>query len=195
MSRVEEVPESTANPIVRTVYAISKRQYGQVPTPLKLFARRPLLLEGYGAFEWAFGRSGKLEERVKALVQIKAAAIAGCEYCLDIGSFEGSENGVTVEQLAELPRHRESEHFSDAEKAALDYAAAMTRTPVDVPAALFDEVRTHFDEDQIVELTTAIALENFRARFNWALDIAPQGFADGAVCAVKEPPTPVSATA
>ena len=194
MTRIEEVPENTVNPIVRTAYAISKRQYGMVPTPLKLFARRPLLLEGYGAFEWAFGRAGKLDARVKALVQIKAAAIIGCEYCLDIGSFEGGENGVTAEQVVELPRYRDSEHFSEAEKVALDYAVAMTLTPVDVPDALFEQVRAQFDEDQIVELTTAIALENFRGRFNWALDISPQGYAEGAVCATKESP-PAAATA
>jgi alkylhydroperoxidase family enzyme len=47
----------------------------------------------------------------------------------------------------------------------------MCRTPVDVPDAVFDELRRHFDEPQIVELTAAIALENLRARFNRALEV------------------------
>jgi alkylhydroperoxidase family enzyme len=47
----------------------------------------------------------------------------------------------------------------------------MCRTPVDVPDAVFEELKRHFDSKQIVELTMTIALENFRARFNRALEI------------------------
>ncbi len=47
----------------------------------------------------------------------------------------------------------------------------MCRTPVEVPDAVFDELRRHFNEPQIVELTAAIAIENLRARFNRALEI------------------------
>lgn len=64
----------------------------------------------------------------------------------------------------------------------LDLAVAMTRTPVDVPDALVDDLREHFDEKQLVELTAAIAWENFRARFNRGFDVAAQQFSDGAVC-------------
>ncbi len=64
----------------------------------------------------------------------------------------------------------------------LDYATAMSRTPVEVDAAVFGAVRERFDEAQVVELTAAIAWENYRARFNHALEIAAQGFSEGAVC-------------
>jgi len=68
----------------------------------------------------------------------------------------------------------------------IDYATAMTRTPVEVPEALFDALRAHFDEAQMVELTAAIAWENYRGRFNHAFGIESQGFADGAFCALPE---------
>lgn len=70
----------------------------------------------------------------------------------------------------------------------LRYADAMTDTPVDVPAGLFEALRGHFDEVQLVELTSAIAWENYRARFNHALEIESEGFSDGAFC-----PTPLRA--
>lgn len=54
----------------------------------------------------------------------------------------------------------------------------MTKTPVEVPDAVFDEVRRHFDESAIVELTAMIALENFRARMNHALDIPSDDLCD-----------------
>lgn len=62
----------------------------------------------------------------------------------------------------------------------------MTRTPVDVPQALFDALRARLDEAQMVELTAEIAWENHRARFNHALGIEAQGFSEGAFCALPE---------
>ncbi len=61
--------------------------------------------------------------------------------------------------------------FSDAEKAALRFAESMCERSVNVPDAVFEELRRHFDEKAIVELTAMIALENMRARFNRALQI------------------------
>jgi 4-carboxymuconolactone decarboxylase len=68
----------------------------------------------------------------------------------------------------------------------LDYASAITATPVDVPEGLFAELRRHFDEAQLVELTAAIAWENYRARFDHALAIDAQGFSEGAYCVLPE---------
>jgi 4-carboxymuconolactone decarboxylase len=63
----------------------------------------------------------------------------------------------------------------------------MTRTPVEVPEALFTALREDFDDAQLVELTALIAWENYRARFNRALDIEAQGFAsEGGFCALPE---------
>jgi hypothetical protein len=63
----------------------------------------------------------------------------------------------------------------------------MSRTPVEVPDALFARLREHFDEAQLVELTSAIALENMRGRFNLALGVGAAGFSEGLVCAVPTP--------
>jgi alkylhydroperoxidase family enzyme len=62
----------------------------------------------------------------------------------------------------------------------------MTKTPVEVQDGLFAELRAHFDEAQIVELTAAIAWENYRARFDHALGIEAQGFSEGAYCPLPE---------
>ncbi len=58
----------------------------------------------------------------------------------------------------------------------------MTSTPVEVPHTLFDELRKRLSEAQLVELTAAIAWENFRARFDHALEIGSQDFSEGAYC-------------
>ena len=66
----------------------------------------------------------------------------------------------------------------------LEYADAMTRIPVDVPDALFARLRERFSEAQLVELTSAIAWENYRARFDHALGIEGENFSEGSVCAI-----------
>jgi hypothetical protein len=62
----------------------------------------------------------------------------------------------------------------------------MSKTNVDVPDELFARLREHFDDEQIVELTAAVAIENFRARFNDALGIPPSGFSEGMFCPVPD---------
>lgn len=76
--------------------------------------------------------------------------------------------------------------FSGTEKLVLRYAVAMTKTPVEVPEDLFDALQRVFDERQLVELTSAIAWENYRARFNHAFGIESEGFYKGALCLLPQ---------
>ena len=62
----------------------------------------------------------------------------------------------------------------------------MTLTPVEVSDELFAALRQHFDDAQLVELTAAIAMENYRARFNHAFEIEAQDFSRGAYCPLPE---------
>ena len=79
-------------------------------------------------------------------------------------------------RLADLADWRQSGAFSELERVALEYAERITYTGQKVDDALFARVKAHFSEPQIVELTAAIALENFRSKFNPALGIEAQGF-------------------
>jgi alkylhydroperoxidase family enzyme len=79
-------------------------------------------------------------------------------------------------KLAAVGNWRESPLFSVSERVALDYAERMTITGQEVDDALFAQLKQHFTEAQIVELTAAIALENFRSKFNPALGVESQGF-------------------
>ena len=83
----------------------------------------------------------------------------------------GRDAGITDAQLADLAVFETSPHFDRREKAVLRYAEGMTHTPAEVSDAVFAEVQALFSTEQIVELTAALALENFRARFNCALKI------------------------
>jgi len=91
---------------------------------------------------------------------------------------------VTEQQLLDLATFETSPAFTEVEKLVLRYAVAMTRTPVDVPDEVFARLQQHFTPQQLVELTSAIAWENYRARFDHAFGIEAAGFSAGAVCAL-----------
>ncbi len=84
--------------------------------------------------------------------------------------------GASEEKVRQVERAAESDLYSERERAALAYAEAMTVTGRKVTDELFARVRAHFSEPEIVELTAAVALENFRSKFNSALGIEAQGF-------------------
>jgi alkylhydroperoxidase family enzyme len=95
---------------------------------------------------------------------------------------------VTEAQILGIARYRESDAFSPLEKAVLDYAVALSSTPANASDELVARLRKDLSDEQLVELTAAIAWENFRARFNRGFDVAAQGYSQGAVCPIPERP-------
>jgi AhpD family alkylhydroperoxidase len=192
MSRIDELAPAEQSPFVRLSRRLARRKIKQITgtetetmlEPLDAYARAPRLLLGIAMLEESTAKLHRVPERLKVLAELKAATLTQCEYCIDIGSHIAHRAGISEEQLLALPHHRDSELFSDDEKLALDYAVAMSSTPVSVSDELFDRLRARFDDAQIVELTNIIALENMRGRFNLALGIGSSGFREGMVCAV-----------
>src|SRR5215469_9489831 len=193
MPRMPGVPARQAGPYVRMAYYFTRRIVsrltgGRSPEgmlqPLQMYAYLPGLLRGYAGLERATAKLHGVSKRQRALAELKAATVVQCEYCIDMGSQISREWGLTDEELLALPAYRSSPLFTDVDKLVLDYAAGLSRTPVEVPDALFTELRTHFDEAQIVELTHVITLENLRGRFNLAMGIGAAGFSEGMVCAL-----------
>ena len=98
----------------------------------------------------------------------------------------GRKAGVTEKKLMALAGYEASPDLTDLEKLAVQYAVEMTKTPVEVPDALFAELRRNLSDKQIVELTSVIAWENYRARNNHALGVESEGFSKGAFCPLPD---------
>jgi|ERR1035437_184268 alkylhydroperoxidase family enzyme len=101
-----------------------------------------------------------------------------------MGSAVSRASGISAGQIANLNRYRSDFNFSELERLVLEYADGMTHTPVEVPGALFARLRERFSEAELVELTSAIAWENYRGRFDHAFGIEAENFSEGAVCAL-----------
>ena len=169
-------PKSDAGPLGRVAEWLTRRRVGRTIEPVQVALHHPRLLCGMGAFESALDGADALDWRLKELVALKAASVVNCSFCLDIGSAEARKHGVGVDELHALAEHGESDLFSAREKLALDYAAALSRSPVEVPDELVGESRATFDERELLELNYMVAWENFRARSNKGLGIEPAGF-------------------
>jgi AhpD family alkylhydroperoxidase len=196
MARIEGVSPAHAGLYVRiachftrrSIAALTGRETERMIEPLEMYAQVPVLFKGYAKLEQASAKLHRLDRRLQALAELKAATLTHCEYCIDMGSAISRRWGLTDQEIRALSHYQTSPLFSELDKLVLDYAVGMSRTPVDVPDQLFDGLRRHLDDGEIVELTHHIALENMRGRFNLALGIGSAGFSDGMVCAVPSAP-------
>jgi AhpD family alkylhydroperoxidase len=168
----------------RIVYAMTKRKVGRVVMPVQLVAHHPKLLWGYGQMEQAFASSHLVAAGLKDLAQLRVATLVGCPFWIDIGSAVSRKSGISQEQIEELPSYLTSSLFSESERLVLEYADAMTETPVGVADALFRRLREKFTDPELVELTATLAWENYRARFDHALGVESEGFTQGSYCAL-----------
>ena len=191
MARIKPVSSAQAGLRVKIAYHFTRRSIGKLTgretermiEPVQMYAHVPVLFRGYAKLEQATAKLHRLDKRLHALAELKAATLTQCEYCIDMGSAISRRWGLTDEEILALPSYQTSPLFSELDKLVLDYAVGMSRTPAQVPEELSDRLRQHLDDGQIVELTHHIALENMRGRFNLALGIGPAGFSNGMVCA------------
>jgi 4-carboxymuconolactone decarboxylase len=194
MSRLPAVTDRDASLSAKIAFYFMKRHFARLTGrqnetmlgPVRIMAHTPKLLSGYGKLEQAAAKVHLLDLRHRALAELKAATITRCEYCIDLGSRISRDWGLIDEELLALPNYRSAACFSDVDKLVLDYAAATSRTPVEITDELFDKLRRHFSTPQLVELTFIIALENLRGRFNLAMGIGAAGFSEGMVCAIPD---------
>jgi AhpD family alkylhydroperoxidase len=164
--------------IRRLTYIVSRRRYGHVLGPLAVIAHNPTLLAGYSTFELALERAVGDDRRLADLGATRAATMTGCPFCIDFAGAELRRLEFTPGQIQAVANWRASSEFSLVERLVLEYAEAMTTTPVEVSDELFERLRARFDERTIVGLTAAIAIENYRGRFNHAVGLGSEGFCE-----------------
>lgn len=100
--------------------------------------------------------SSGLEKSLIHLVKIRASQINGCAYCIDMHTKDARAEGETEQRIYALNAWRETPFFDDRERAALEWAETITLISKDqVPDAVYDSVRKHFDEKSLVALTMA----------------------------------------
>jgi alkylhydroperoxidase family enzyme len=157
--------------LLKLVYAMSRRQFGKVMTPLKVFvARMPL---PFGQFVGKIGALDKkltLSRELVMLIREQVAHINVCLFCIDIARAFTIQAGMNQAKFDALGDYRISPLFTDAERAALDYVTELTRNKRADPEA-FAQLKRHFTERQICEIVWLVASEHVYNMTNIGLNI------------------------
>jgi AhpD family alkylhydroperoxidase len=177
MTRIAPLEPGKAPWYLKPFFWNQRRKYGAALDAALLWARAPRLFLGvallYGMID---RRSSPIDPALRSLVTVRVSQINHCAFCVDINSATLLKRGVAAEKIEALDRWQESPLFDARERAALAFAEAMTISDQRVDDALMAQLRAHFDEDAVVELTGLVAFQNLSSKFNAALDVPPQGF-------------------
>lgn len=122
-------------------------------------------------------KNSSLGDTITDLVNIRASQLNGCAMCLDMHCKEAKIHGERELRIYHTPIWRESNLFSEKERAALEWTEAVTKlSEHGVSDEIYDRVRAQFSEKQLSELTFAVAVINAFNRLNISFRTAPGSF-------------------
>lgn len=132
-----------------------------------------------------------LEPALLDLIDLRASQINGCAFCVDMHTKDARARGETEQRLYGVSVWRDTPYFSDRERAALAWTEAVTELSRDhVPDEVYEAVRPHFTEKELVDLTMAIIAINSWNRLNVALRREAGGYQPAARHSAAAAPNP-----
>lgn len=157
----EELPDE-----LKPLFEGSLEMMGFVANDVLTFARRPDIMKGLFALGGAVYGPGQVDLGLKRMIGEVASQSSGCMYCTAHTAHGAAKSGVPQDKLDDLWSFETSPHFSEAERAALNFALLAARTPSEVGDADFERVREFFNDEQIIEITSVVGLFGFLNRWN-----------------------------
>jgi AhpD family alkylhydroperoxidase len=183
--RLDGTGETRARGMTRLVLLAGRRWLGREADPVGAAAHnsgilwRTLVSGGVNT-----RRRSVLPDGLAELVTFVTAVDIGCSWCVDFGASVWERKGLDPQILREAVNWRTSDRFDADQRAAFDYAEAVTAQPPQVDDAMVADLRARFGDAGVVELTYLIAFENLASRFNSSLGLSTQGFSSGDACAL-----------
>lgn len=166
MAFLEPLPPETTPELAET-FDHFRAILGFVPNSLLTMQRRPAIVRAFGELTAAvMDPDGSVDPAFKRLLAHFASRAAGCQYCEAHSLIAAGISGVSREKLDAIWDYRTSELYSDAERAALDFALAAGSAPNGVDDEIMAELQAHWRDDQIVEMLAAVCLYGFLNRWN-----------------------------
>lgn len=165
------------------VKTFARKMFGTVPESLGVMWHNVPVMKASMGFGQKLQKWDACDEQLKSYAHMAVASQVGCSWCLDFNYFMANNAGLDLEKAREVPRWRESDAFSTLEREVLEYAEAMTTTPIGVTDAMVASLLRQLGPAALVELTSVIGFANLTTRSNVALGIESEGFA--AACGLK----------
>jgi alkylhydroperoxidase family enzyme len=177
MSSTTRIPKAElTGPYGYLIKRISRKMFGAVPEPAGVMWHNRAVLNASMGFGRKTQKWDELDANLKSFAHMAVASLVGCSWCLDLNYFQTHNEGLDEAKASEIPRWRESSVFSPLERDVLDYAEAMSETPLRVTDELFGRLLEQLGAPAMVELTAVVGFANMTTRGNAAMGIESQGF-------------------
>lgn len=181
MPRVEPLSRESLSDF-EPFFRLVEQGMGFVPTSMLTMGRNPALLQAFAGLSGTILAGSKLDPGLSSLVSYAASRAAGCQYGQAHTGHTAHRNGITEEKLQAAFEYETSPLFDEAERAALRVAHHAALVPNAVEDAHFEELRRHFDDDEIVDIVSVIALFGYLNRWNdtmaTTLEQSPRAFGE-----------------
>jgi uncharacterized peroxidase-related enzyme len=166
MPRLQPLPPETT-PELKDHFDFFLGTLGFTPNSVLTMQRKPRLVQAFAQLNAAvMDPAGEVDLGFRRLIGHVASKAAGCLYC-QAHTLLGAQNfGVSQEKLAEVWNYASSPHYSERERVALDFALAAAAQPNEVSDELFERLRAHWSETEIVEILAVVAMFGFLNRWN-----------------------------
>lgn len=166
MAHMNPLPPETT-PGLKEDFAIFEHILGFVPNSLLTMQRIPGMVKGFGELTKAvMNPEGSVDLGFMRLVAHFSSRAAGCQYCEAHSLVAAKIHGISQDKLEAIWEYKESPLYSDAERVALDFALAAGAVPNGVDDELMQQMKTHWSEEQIVQILGAVSLYGFLNRWN-----------------------------
>jgi len=163
--------ENPSGLMMKLVYAMTRRQFGKVLTPVKVVsARMPLAFGMFTAKISKLDQKLQLPPETALLIREKVARINVCLFCIDIGRAFTIQQSMNEARFDALDQYTTSPLFTAAERAALDYVTELTRDK-NINPATFARMASFYSERAICEIVWLVASEHFYNITNIGLNI------------------------
>jgi len=155
-----------------------RKMVGRVPESTAIMWHNPRVLKDTMGFGRKMEKWDQVEPNLATYAVMATAAHIGCSFCLDLNYFMTRHRGLDERKAREIPRWRESGVFTEGERRAMEYAEAISQTPVAVTDAMVEALLDDLGAPALLELTARIGTMNLMARTNVALGIHSEEFAE-----------------
>lgn len=174
MARISLHPPRTL--AYRVATRASSVMFGGELAPGRALGHNAPVMLTIGVFEGLLGRWRALDRRLRELGVMAAAHTVGCSWCIDFGYWTAAMHGIDEDTVRAVPTWRDSDRFTPVERRVMEYAEAMSMTPVEVTDEMVSGLEQAIGTKALVELTMMVAVENQRSRFNSAMGLTSEGF-------------------
>lgn len=179
MNATTRIPNAEVDGLFGAVVKVmSRRMFGKVPESMGVMWHHKGVLKASMTYGQKVEKWDEVDKNIVAYAAMATAAYIGCTWCLDFHYFLSHHKGLDEAKAREVPRWRESTVFSPVERRAMEYAEAMSMTPVAVTDELSAALLRDLGPAGLVELTARIGFMNATSRGNVAMGIHSEEFAD-----------------